>query len=449
MRTFGPRFLLVLLLAACGGEAAEPELVPLDPGDDVDGSGKEDGVSSSSDDHVLDAPFYFGVPRTAITTSIERQLYPYPTVWNPTQEVDELGLRVIAVKQTSNSVTAKKTARREMAQKLARAGVLRDGDVVLTFRPELAGTMAYPHIQMGTTHAGLVYLKDGVAYNIDSPLDSSYMGRFDAPHYAGNGGDDAGTDALHIVRPRVMNDERRRSRLVDWIGKLQRALPRINGERVQVKFQSDYLKPIYVARGTTTKQTVTTLGKIILELDTTTLLPMYCSEFAWHMIALSGCTADEIRSAPAEGADCVGEPFAPLPMVSAAAGEVGLTEGPMIALLAAPAEERETLEATIFADGDPGRLSSGHRAVAEQVAPLMPSLSQLFLARAAGANLEMTADAANMLNAPFPRNYSPTAFLVASMGADESRTVDYVVTIAFVDGAGYEKARRLAQRPVP
>jgi hypothetical protein len=48
-----------------------------------------------------------------------------------------------------------------------------------------------------------------------------------------------------------------------------------------------------------------------------------------------------------------------------------------------------------------------------------------------------------------PNNYSPTAFLVQAMADDQVRAADYVVTLTFVGSAGYEKARRLAQNPVP
>jgi hypothetical protein len=441
-------FLAFLCTTACSAESLDPGGLEPDVSVEADGDGKADSVTSTSPRHVLDAPFYFALPIEAVTTPIDRSRYTYPTVWNTSIQVDELGLRVIAVKQASNSVAAKQAARRDMSQQLARAGVLRDGDIVLTFRPELAETMAYPHIQMGVTHAGLVYVKDGVAYNLDSPLDTNYVGRFDAPHYAGNGGEDAGTDALHIVRPRVM-DDRRRANLGGWIGKLKAGLPRINGARAQVKFQQDYLKPAFLSAGMTTRQTVTTLGKIILEVDTTTQLPMYCSEFAWHMIALSNCTDAEIRDAGSDGAACVSEAFAPMPMTSVEAGEVGLAEGPLVALLRSPAEIRGSLEEIVFADGDPAKLSAGHRAVAEAVAPLMPSLSQYYLARAGGVSIEDAAPAAAMMNQHFAKNYSPTAFLVQSMGPSASRTVDYVATIAFVDAAGYEKAKRLAQNPVP
>ncbi len=296
-----PLLLLLALDTLAIGCATDPDEAP-DQLDPSDGKGDGEGISSADPNRLLDAPFYFSIPKTAVTTTLNRAAYPYPTLWNDSTEAKEVGLRVIAIKQ-GIGLEARKTARREMAAKLARAGVLQDGDIVLTFRPELAGTMAYPHIQMGTTHAGLVYTEGGVAFNIDSPLDTSYVGQFDASHYAGNGGDDAGTDALHIVRPRIT--DARRVQLREWVGDLKSGLGRINGTRQQIKFQSDYLVPSYVSARMTTRQTVTTLGKIILEVDTTTKLPMYCSEFAWHMLALSSCTDAEIRNAPAGGAACV------------------------------------------------------------------------------------------------------------------------------------------------
>ena len=434
-----------LVAALVGGCATDEE--PVDQYEDVDGSGKGDGATSSDPNRLLDVPFYFAVPKTTVTTPLDRARYPYPTLWNPSVQGDEVGLRVIAVQQTNTSVSAKQAARREMAKKLAAAGVLKDGDIVLTFRPELAGTMAYPHIQMGTTHAGLVYTNGGAAYNIDSPLDSQYVGQFDTSHYAGDGANDAGADALHIVRPKI--SDARRGQLREWVGTLKANLARINGERQQVKFQSDYLVPSYVRAGMTTRQTVTLLGKIILETDTTTKLPMYCSEFAWHMLALSACTATEIRSAGAEGASCVDDVFAPMPLMPKTGDEIGMAEGPLLSLMKLPAASRTALVPKIFETGNAAKLSSGHRMVSEQVAPLMDGLQQLYAARAGGATVEMTAAGAEMLSANMPNNYSPTTFLVQAMTDSPMRAMDYVVTLSFVTPTTYQKAQRLSANPVP
>jgi hypothetical protein len=446
MVTLDPRRILLLLAlqpALIGCATDEPDADQLD----VDGEGKGDAATSSDPNRLLDVPFYFSLPKSVVTTTLNRSGYPYPTVWNGSLQASDIGLRVIAIQQGA-SLEAHRQARRDMATKLARAGVLQDGDIVLTFRPELQGTMAYPHIQMGTTHAGLIYTEGGAAFNIDSPLDSQYVGQFDTSHYAGNGTDDAGADALHIVRPRGMTDTRR-AQLRTWVKTLKTNLARINGARQQIKFQSDYLTPDYVSAGKTTRQTITTLGKIILEQDTITKQPMFCSEFAWHMLALSSCTADEIKNAPAEGAACVDEVFAPMPLVASSAQEVGLADGPLISLLALPAPIRQLNVAKIFDTGDVAKLSSGHRMVSEQVAPLMGPLSQFYGARAMGATVDQTAETAKALSAQMPLNYSPTAFLVQAMADEPVRAVDYVATLAFVNAAGYQKAQRLSSNPVP
>lgn len=351
-----------------------------------------------------------------------------------------MGLKVIAVKE-GPGVQGAKQSRRQMAKDLA-GKVLQDGDVVLTFRPELMDSMPYPHIQMGITHAGLVYLEptSGVpqvaAFNIDSPMDSVYMGQFDSDHYAGDGANDAGTDEIHIVRPRGFSDERKR-RLNNWIITLKKNLGRINGNRAQVKFQGDYMAPTFFANKKTTRQTVTTLGKIILELDTRTQQPMYCSEFAWHMLALSGCSFDEIKNAGPEGASCVAPVFDPMVMVSTKSGQFGLGEGPLADLLAAKLGAPAL--PTIFCSNgydckNNGKLSRGHRDVAALVAPLMGGLEQLYGARAIqGAPAEAIAEPAGQLNGAVPPNYSPTAFFIQSLTGQGP--MEYIATIAFVEDA--------------
>jgi hypothetical protein len=443
---------LLSIVTGCASAGSDEYAQPGPPGQgDLAGGSRADFPGSAESDRILDVPFYFGMPKAAITTPLNRPAYPYPTVWNRSTEVEEVGLRMIAVKQASNSTSSKRAARREMARELAAAGVLQDGDIVLSFRPELAGTMAYPHVQMGSTHAGLVYTRDGEAFNIDSPLDSDYVGQFDSSHYAGNGTTDLGTDTLHIVRPTAMDDERREN-LRFWVGALLDNRPVINDEGAQLKFQSDYLLPIYASLGVTTQQTVTKLGQIILQIDETTKLPMYCSEFAWHMLALSNCTEDEIMNAPEEGASCVSPAFDTMPFVGSTEGEVGMADGPLYALMQAPEDQRAALAASVFVMGDSAKLSSGHRAVAEQLAPMMDGVSQYYQARAAGVPFEALTEATGQLNGVLEGryNYSPTAFFVHAMDTNaETRKMDYVVTLAFVLSDTYDKARVLSRMPVP
>ena len=138
-----------------------------------------------------------------------------------------------------------------------------------------------------------------------------------------------------------------------------------------------------------------------------------------------------------------------MPLVARSADEVGMAEGPLLSLMATPAAGRAALIAKVFETGNATRLSSGHRAVSEQVAPLMGRSPRFYGARAAGLSVEDTAPVAEMLSANMPNNYSPTTFLVQAMVDAPDRPLDYVVTVAFVNGAGYDKAKQLAQQPVP
>jgi hypothetical protein len=401
---------------------------------------------------LLSVPFYFSTPKSAVDTDLMCQTLPYPSFWQESQHDPAVGLRVIAI-PNGPAVAERKKARRKMGHALARSGHLKDGDIVLTFRPEMAESMAYPHIQMGITHAGLVYTRDdgssGVtAFNIDSPMDHLYMGQFDSAHYAGDGVKDAGTDALHVIRPRGMTSEKRKN-LRNWIKIIRKNLPRFNGERYQVKFQPDYMVPRYAAIQGTPEQVATKLGKILIEEDKRTKLPMFCSEFAYYMLALSTCSPTDIKRAGAEGASCVQLPFSPMPLTAEKASDVGMADGPLINLLALPQSQRmESINKVFCSNGydcvNGAKLSRGHRTVAATVAPLMAGLEKIYQARAQGATVEMTAEGAQQLNAPVPKNYSPTAFFVRSMSLG-ARATDYVATILFIKPRDYQKARSIAK----
>jgi hypothetical protein len=430
-------FFALLSLVAASGCATETGDAEQD---------QANAVSASRDaQRVLDVPFYFSVPKAVIDTEIDRSSFTYGTYWNPSKESDALGLRVIAVPQRGTDPASKRAARQDMARQLAKAGVLQDGDVALTFRPELADTMAYPHIQMGTTHASLVYT-DGnksQAFNVDSPLNpSEYNGSFDKTHFIGgtyaSGERDEGTDALQILRPHGWDDARR-AQLRGWA-----SLAADNAARgaKAVSFQSDYLKPLYAATGESPAVLATELGKALLN-GQSMGQGMYCSEFAWHMLALSGCSKDDssVRdAAPGTAASCIDPVFAPMPFIAGRTGEVGLAEGPLLAIQAA---NRNELVPRVFAGSNPGKLSSGHRAVAAAVGPFMGPLQGVYNARLQGTTPEQLAPqvAQQLGNTVPPDNYSPTAFLVQAMKPGV-RKVDYIATVVFVDG-------QIAARPMP
>ena len=442
-----------LALAPVGCASEDPTVAE-------EGGSDENLVTSTSADRLLDIPMYFAVSKDALSGALPREKYPYPTVWNTVRDEGfsgDVGLRMIVVNGTSAKVKG------DAAGRLARAGVLQEGDIVLSFRPNLADTMAYPHIQMGSTHAGLI-VSEGTgttktALNIDSPLNKEYnldksdprkWSRLSAPHYAGEGSDPLGTEALHVIRPRNFSATQK-AQLLTWFGKIR---PNVAAIYEQVPFNPDYLAPSYATGQRTLKQNVTALGKILLRTDTTTKIGMYCSELSWHLLALANCSEAQINAArEGEGASCVQEPFTPMPILGTAEGP-GLADGPLLNLQRASADKRGALLETIFpATPNAARLSQGHRDVSAflDANGMMTASKQYY-----GATISGQAAAAGQLsagvNAGAPANYSPTAFLVNSMLAktDPNRKFDYVATLVFANTqAAYTKAVKLSKLPVP
>ncbi len=468
---------LVVLAAtsvvACSNAAEEDE-----------SEGTEDAITMSTRDNALiDVPFYFAMPKSALSGPLNRQGYSYPTLWNPAREesVNDLGLRVIAVPEPGAAGTPERRATHQrMAKELASSGTLQDGDIVLSFRPNLADTMAYPHIQMGSTHAGIAFTKDNQGFNVDQPLDGDYnvvsngkfAGRFDSLHYAGCVASDnapagsikckrssdgswqkeEGTEALHILRVRNFTDQKK-ANLRAWLDILGRKHAAIR-DAGALNFNKDYLKPLLANPAySNTQITTTKLGKILTGQATPPQdFDMFCSELVFHLLQLANCTEADIREA-GDVAACADESAAPFkPMRLVDPDSAGLADGPLLNLVAGrpdPAAAQGLL-ASVFTEGS-APLSSGHRAVAQQVAPLMSGVQQYYGARLmAPAQAGAAAAQLNGLTGNVT-NYSPTAFLVnAALPADHpDRKVDYVATVVFTPQAAVEKARRLAQNPVP
>lgn len=475
---------LALLLAAGSACAAVACQAPVD---DAGESGnavvqREDKKVLSEDaNRLLDVPSYFSVSKAAAdSVSIPRT--EFPTLWNTSLESRGAGLRVIAIKQDISvpqilpdepdeatatpaemeayyakvrrialpNIPAKKAARLTMSEKLAQAGILQDGDIVLTFRPENAKTVPYMHVQMGTTHASVAYIKEDAsgktAWNIDSPMKGNdYVGQFDASHFTGGvdskNKPDVGTDALHIIRPRVMKDAKRRAQHRTWASKLAS-----NRGGQHISFNGDYNAPSSTTREEGRKL-ATTIGKHALGLDAPDI-SIYCSEFAWHLLALSNCSEAEIRSAGPEGAQCAqdGIVFDPMHLVELDEG-LGLTEGPLSAILAAPEADRAKMVDAIFLKDDSVAMSPGHKRMAAQTAGMMGPLEKYYDARVANMQFGQAERAiAARANAGMKPNYSPTAFIAQASRLAGSRPMDYIATVVFVDtDEDMAKAKRLAR----
>lgn len=287
-------------------------------------------------------------------------------------------------KTAGTIVFAKRKTRQAAIKELFKKGVLKSGDVVLSFRPSWENTIPYSHVQMGVSHAGTVYVENGSVRNLDMPLDAEYNGEkissgFDSNHYIE-------TDHLQVVRPRNFGTAKQ-ANLLAWVAQLRKNYATIRGGAL-LKFNSDYSAAKIDKYGAGGDSFVTTMGKILIGLNkTSTDLTMFCSEFAWALQAITSCSPTQISAETTADAPCVVPGLEATTMLSSD-GYPGLTE-------------KNNLIKKIFVQGEMSGLSSGHRALAT--------------------------------NPAGGRNYSPTSFLINAMldPADPERKFDYVATIIF------------------
>lgn len=415
-----------------------------------DGVGASEGAQTAVErdtSDVIGLPAYFTVPKHALTemTAGERA-HPYPTRWSASAQSEELGLRIIGIQ---NGAGAKPTA----GKNLGKAGVLKTGDIVLSFRPNLAETIPYAHMQMGVTHAGLIKLDGTTAKSVDQPLDSEHNSAapFSSNHYNQ-------TDALHIIRPRFMSEPGRAEKLTVWIDKAEAM---IGNYDVKPPFNSDYLTPT-TAGGEykdSPAKLSTAIGKGLLA-NQLSSFKFFCSEMAYHLLSLSNCTPEQIEAA-GEVAECVEAPFAMQTMVGGDAPG-GLGEGPLLGIQAAARGGADPMALVGLTFGAPNpesaALSSGHRnanalltqggAVAgmQNVYALrLQSPGATFDQLVAGVTAQNAEQGGQLaqLNTSVPANYGPTSFLIESMKDPAARTTDYVATIVWASSANYTKIKNL------
>ncbi|MBN9278998.1 MAG: hypothetical protein J0I57_15410, partial [Hyphomicrobium sp.] len=122
----------------------------------------------------LDMPVYLAVPASArltlpksINTTDRLVEFKHPDAKGAQGDV---GLRLVVAKRAG------------FGQRMAKSGLIQTGDIILTFRPEWGGGGAYPNIQMGVSHTGIAYVQNGVARQLDIPLNAEYLGG----NYGGN-----------------------------------------------------------------------------------------------------------------------------------------------------------------------------------------------------------------------------------------------------------------------
>lgn len=413
-------------------------------------SGSEEEVDveeGALNEKLADLPFYFGVPKTSLTqiTTEQRKGYGFATAWLPTNESTELGLRVLAAEDSA-------AGRRMLSTDLSKpeVGLLKTGDVLLTFRIENANTIPYVHLTMGISHAGLVNVDArNMASSVDQPLDTKHNSPgkpFTSEHYST-------VKAIHIVRPAVLErDPSRREKLSHWQG-LANSLV---GERSPLAFNSNYLAPATGKYGFDPRQapTVSTdLGKALARHQPAGL-SMFCSEMAYHLLTLSNCTEQEVLATPdGQAAQCAkdGLPFN-MSSVFNEAG-TGLGEGPLMAAIAGGVNPQTAVQEIFAGGGDSPSISSGHRDANKSLieAGLIPAPGTNPLGGPVFANYQARLQAkgvAALANpeafAKIPFNYAPVAFLINAM-----KEKSYVATVMFLSADKIRKASALAGDEIP
>lgn len=379
----------------------------------------------------LNIPVFFAVPASArlalpknINTTDRLIDFKHPGAKGLTADI---GLRLVMAK------------RQGFSKRMAQSGLLQTGDILLTFRPEWGGAGTYPNIQMGVSHTGLAYVKDGTAYHIDNPMDAEFLGGnfrgdFTGQHYRE-------IKYMHIIRPRSLTDAQRTA-IAGWASRLV-----ANARRVypsEVSFNQDYNAPKYEPGKK--PEFVKHLAQSALNQSPGGQTSMYCSEFVWSLLALRGCdpakTADVFKGSGVPS--CISPVMTPMKATGnyisrrTRGSSAGLSDGPLLIIdamkLGKP--ERDIVLHSVFVE-NPNKaalMSVGHREVAKQMQPKFAPLEEYYKAASDGGFHRIQAwFIGNAFRRALPDNYSPTSYLINTLLPinNSTRTMDYVATVAF------------------
>jgi hypothetical protein len=338
----------------------------------------------------------------------------------------------------SNGLRLIMAKREGLAERLARSGLVKTGDLLLTFRPEWGGAGAYPNVQMGISHTGLAYVKNGKAHNIDNPLDEEFIGEGRVTELNSEFYNSIGY--VHIVRPRNLTGKQRRN-IAAWATRLNDSAERIFPD--QIDFNEDYNDPKF-KRGTPLTF-VKQLGQIALG-QRTGKVAMFCSEFAWSLLALRDCDPDQnLNAFNGDGMPaCVTPAMRPMhatgDVITSKRGDAysGLADGPLLVAASLPIsrEKRDRMLQSIFVADPEGmkKMSEGHQVVAKSMQERFAKLETYYRSAASGAWLGVKAKVMGaVISNAIPANYSPASFLVNTLlpRDNPNRTMDYVATIVF------------------
>lgn len=416
MRTLIGFTSFLVLLAAASPLSAKPPL-------------KKFTVEASANERLakkLKIPVFFAVPasaRAALPESFETTDklvdFRHP---DAKDSAAGIGLRII------------ETSRAGMAKRLAASGLVQTGDILLTFRPEWGGAGAYPNIQMGISHTGLAYIKDGAVHNLDNPMDSVYLGPrlngdLTSEHYRT-------LSYLHVIRPRNLTDDQR-ANILKWATRMTSGARKIYPS--QISFNQDYNAPKYknddydfVQKVAQSAQGQSTAGN----------LGLYCSEYVWSLLALRDCDPDKEDFKGSRMPRCVKPVMEPMKATGdymvwkTNSSYTGLADGPLVVIdaLKLPKAQRVAMIDNVFQENPKGlaKMSIGHRTLAKEMQPKFEPLEKYYTGVTGGVWSGMNARLISFgFRRAIPENYSPTSFLINTLlpANNKKRTMDYVATI--------------------
>jgi hypothetical protein len=399
----------------------------------ADAAKKEFTFSEKANDRLakkLNIPIFFAVP-TSTWAPLDKSFettdilldFKHP---DALKTGSDAGLRLVV------------TPRSGMAARLAKSGIFQTGDILLTFRSEWGGAGAYPNVQMGISHTGVAYIKDGKLRNLDNPLNEEYLGRnmvadLTSEHYRT-------LNYIHVIRPRGLTDTER-ANIAAWAARLNSSAKRVYPS--QIKFNDDYNAPKF--KPGKPLDFVQHLGRIALGQNPPGTLDMYCSEMAWSVLALRDCdpekSADDFKGSRVPS--CIKPPMKPLDAAgnsvtsTGRSAMVGLADGPLTVIdgLKIPTQERLSLLGSVFNENPDGlkKMSEGHRKVAQEMQPKFETLKDYYQGVSGGSVIQRLKARLIRLsfNRAVPENYSPTSFLLNTLlpPNNSNRTMDYVATI--------------------
>jgi len=479
MKVKGLSFVLIFMLALTSQAAV------------YDGSRSEYKKANGVVDKILKYPSWFMMVPTSkysklSTTETSSQSlifnYVHKASHNKSITGSDIGLRLFFQKDTSRS------NRKQLTRNLKASGLLRDGDIMLTFHPDWGGAGAYTSLMSGISHSGIAYEDGtGAVANLDMPLDNQTafesngrLSHLSNDHYMNY------TSFIHIIRPKFSREQIQRVKA--WARKIIEN--RTKFYKKTLFFSGDYMSPSYMlhpqnfqkllsqrapletsiqaydlanmalGRGlkssgyvNVAKTMSSRSGRVI----TQKALKLFCSDFVRSLHALRNCSVDNMSD------DCVKDPYKAMKLLGEeyrGIYEPGLADVNtfvMKALKITDKSVRDKMIDEIFTakkSFSQIKISGGHRkaskaidrAVYEGVRQYLKAYADYMVTESVSSHqavmayrqkLNQPVNLQNSAESGMPANYSPTTFLIEALS--DNSNYEYVATVALSSKSQYNQ----------